>query len=244
MQGSSEAIQTLPDRPLISCLCVTEGRAAFLPWLVWNYDKQDHDPRELVVVDSSPEPPALPERPDVRVLRCAPGTTIGRKRNLAMEAARGAIVSWFDDDDWQHPAKLSTLAGALAAGTTLAGPMQSWFVDLRRARARPHESHRNVLFNGLGVDRGVLDGVRFDERQARAVDTAWVVAVRRRAQGRTVALPGVLFFWTCHRRNVSNPARRYVFSHPLSAVRDAVGAAAWGDTDAELDRLRDRVAAR
>src|SRR5215204_6300079 len=150
-----------PERPgigLVSCLCVTEDRFAFLPWLLWNYGKQDYPARELVVVDSSIRPPALDER-TVTLVRCPPGTSIARKRNMAVEAARGAAVAWFDDDDWQHPRRLSILAAALAGGA-LAGATRSWFVDVESGRAAPYESRRGVLFNGLLVRRSVLDGIR------------------------------------------------------------------------------------
>ena len=41
---------------LVSCLCVTESRPEFWPWLWWGFAKQDYEPRELAVIDSSPEP--------------------------------------------------------------------------------------------------------------------------------------------------------------------------------------------
>jgi glycosyltransferase involved in cell wall biosynthesis len=222
----------------VSCLCVTEDRRAFLPWLLWNYRKQDHPARELVIVDSSHEPLAPPD-PSVRVVRCAPGTSVARKRNLAVEAARGALIAWFDDDDWQHPRRLSILAAALGDDGALAGPSRSWFIDLRHGRARPYEARRRVIFNGLAARRAALGAVRFDERRPRAADTAWVTAVRR--SGMRV-VPQVLSCWLCHDANVSNPASRYRFPHPLADVRQAVGAADWGDTDRELSRLRSRRA--
>lgn len=229
------------EPPLVSCLCVTEDRPAFLPWVLWNYDKQDHQSRELVVVDSSREPANIPERADVRVLRLPPGTSVAAKRNAAVEAARGSVLTWFDDDDWQHPGKLSILAGGLTSGAALAGPSRSWFVDLRRMRTRPHAPHRGILFNGLAVRRSALTGVQFDERVRRAADTAWVTSIRRRTGCPPARIESLLFFWLCHDGNISNPASRYVFTHPLSALRDAVGAPAWTDTDAELAALRDRL---
>lgn len=225
----------------MSCLCVTEDRAAFVPWLRWNYRKQDYVPRELVVVDSSRrDPPAFLED-EVTVVRCPPGTSVARKRNLAVAAARGTFLSWFDDDDWQHPRKLSILAAALEDGTVLAGPTRSWFVDLRRERARPYDG-RSVIFNGLAVRRDALDGVGFDEGRERAADTAWITGIRKRSRSAPRIVPSLLSWWLCHGDNISNPARRYVFPHRLAAVRADVGASDWGDTDEELARLRDRLA--
>lgn len=241
MQYATEKKILVPGEPgLVSCLCVTEDRSAFLPWLLWNYRKQDYQARELVVVDSSRESPALDE-PAVTLVRCPPRTSVARKRNLAVEAACGTLITWFDDDDWQHPRKLSLLAAALGGDGVLAGPKQSWFIDLHRGRARPHEAQRSLIFNGLAVRRAALDGVRFDEQRARAADTAWVASVRRQMRCSARVVPQILSLWLCHAGNISNPVTRFVFPHPLADVSQAVGAPDWGETDEELAHLRSRL---
>src|SRR5690606_1574187 len=75
---SSPPQLSLTAEPLVSCLGVTENRHAFVPWLLWSYDKQDWKRRELVIVDSSDPPISVPDRPDVRVLRVPPGTELGK----------------------------------------------------------------------------------------------------------------------------------------------------------------------
>jgi glycosyltransferase involved in cell wall biosynthesis len=227
---------------LVSCLCVTEARSAFMPWLLWNYHKQAYRDRELIVVDGSERDGAFAWPADVTVVRCARGASVARKRNLAMEVASGDIVAWFDDDDWQHPHRLGILATALAGGADVAGSSLSWFVDLGRGRARAYDAQRAVIFNGLGVRRDATAGLRFDERRARAADTAWVSSLLRERRCAPIVVSEVLSFWLCHRANLSNPVTRYVFSHPLASVRDAVGAGAWAETDDELSRLRERLA--
>src|SRR5438309_10414663 len=107
--------------PLVSCLCVTEGRPAFMPWLLWCFDRQTWSHRELVIVDSSLEPSQVVGRDDVRVVSLPPGTRVGKKRNLALQEAHGEIITWFDDDDWQHPHKLVWLVEALQEGALYAG---------------------------------------------------------------------------------------------------------------------------
>jgi glycosyltransferase involved in cell wall biosynthesis len=239
-ETTDEYSVAMGNRGLVSCLCVTEDRPAFLPWLFWNYQKQDYKARELVVVDSSRDPLTSTD-PSVTVVRCPPRMNVACKRNLAVEAARGTLITWFDDDDWQHPRKLSILAAALGKEGLLAGSRQSWFVDVYHGRARPHDAQRNVIFNGLAVRRAALDGVRFDEQRVRGADTAWVVAVRRQTRCSVCIVPEVLSCWLCHGANISNPVTRYVFPHPLANVAHAVGAADWGDTDQEFARLRSRL---
>lgn len=235
-------LTTSREADLVSCLCVTEDRAAFLPWLLWNYHKQDHRCSELLIVDSSRDPLPQPDDPRVKVLRCSPGTSVARKRNLAVQAAKGTFVTWFDDDDWQHPRKLSILTATLGEDGLLAGPTHGWFVDLHRGRTRPFEAQRSVIFNGLAVRRSALEGVRFDERKARAADTAWVTAIRRTTRSRMRVVREILSCWLCHEANLSNPVTRYVFPHRLADVSRAVGETDWGATDEELARLRNRIA--
>ncbi len=41
--------------------------------------------------------------------------TIGTKRNFACERSRGDLIAHFDDDDWNHPDRVSFQVGALLA---------------------------------------------------------------------------------------------------------------------------------
>ena len=207
---------TLSDPPLISALCVTEDRPEFIPWLLWNHAKQDHPRRELIIVDSSREPLTDSESGEVKVIRCAPGTTVARKRNLALRAARGNLVTWFDDDDWQHPRKLSILAAALSGGAALAGSRTGWFLDLRRDRVRPYTSTQHLIFNSIGVQAAAAVAVPFDEAMVRASDTAWLTGLRahRGRRGRRprdplgVAVPSAQLEQPGVPVRLSPPARR------------------------------------
>lgn len=229
--------------PLVSCLCVTEGRAAFMPWLLWCFDRQRWPHRELVVVDSSPQPLQLADRADVRVVAAPTRTSVAAKRNLALGAARGEVVAWFDDDDWQHPDRLACLVAALGSGAPYAGSRQSWFVDLAQATCEPYRGWRDhIIFNSAGFRREAVLPLRFPEHVQRASDTRWMQQV--------AALPGGppaviarddLFFWLCHERNLSNPAASRRCAQPLAALRQAVGPEAWADTDEALAALRDRL---
>jgi glycosyltransferase involved in cell wall biosynthesis len=230
-----------PPGPLVSCLCVTESRAEFWPWLWWSFAKQDYENRELVVVDSSPDPLASEDR-RVRVVTAVPGTWVAVKRNLALREARGSVVAWFDDDDWHHPRRLSLLVGSLSAGAAVAGSTRSWFVHPAARTARRYDAQLGVIFNGLAATTAAIGELRFDERKRRAADTSWVRALTA-GDGGVAVLPEVLSWWLCHRRNLSNPAVKYPFPEPLARVRDQVGAADWADTDDHLAQLAGRLGA-
>lgn len=231
------------NNPLISCLCVTENRPAFMPWLLWNYGRQVYGRRELVIVDSS-ERPFSSDRPDVQIVTAPPGTGVAAKRNLALQAAHGEIITWFDDDDWQHPGKLTSLAAALADQTAVyAGTTQAWFVDLRRQQCVPYQTpQQELIFNSAAFRREAVAALPFPEAVRRASDTRWLQQVARRYARKTAHLKrNDLFFWLCHEENLSNPAQRRRFSRPLSALRDLIGPEAWADTDEALADLRERL---
>jgi len=238
---SHPALGPLPNRPLVSCLCVTEGRAAFMPWLLWCFDRQTWPHRELLILDSS-ERTFVSVRDDVRVMALPSGTGVARKRNLALGAARGDLIAWFDDDDWQHPEKLAWHVEALRGGAAYAGSPSGWFVDLYQSRCAAFKAPQGcMIFNTAAFRREAVLPVVFREGVERSSDTFWMRKVAARCRPSAGIERDDLFFWLSHEDNISNPARNKHFSSHLDVLRDHVGTAAWGDTDAALESLRSRL---
>lgn len=226
---------------MVSCLCVTGDRPAFMPWLLWNYQKQDYPFRELVIVDGSKSGVSTVDDPAIRIVRCSAETTIGERRNLALQHARGALVAWFDDDDWQHPQRLSLLADALTPAATVAGPTASWFVDLARLRARPYDGRRRPIFNGAVFRRAGVAHIAFNTDRIRATDTSWLTQVMSASTAPAILTPTMTSFWLSHELNISNPSRRMTFPHALRDVQHQLGDDFWGDTSSELIALQQRL---
>jgi glycosyltransferase involved in cell wall biosynthesis len=70
--------------------------------------EQDYPNREMVVVDDGADCVAdlIPADPRIRYVRLPERRTIGAKRNVACEQARGELVVHWDDDDWSAPRRL------------------------------------------------------------------------------------------------------------------------------------------
>jgi glycosyltransferase involved in cell wall biosynthesis len=212
-----------------------------MPWLLWCFGRQTWPHKELIVVDSSREP-LSERRADVRVLAVPPGSNVPAKRNIALGAARGRFVAWFDDDDWQHPARLEEAVPLLTAGASLASAGRSWFVDLLGDGIYPYRSRDGIIFNSAVFAADLARDVRFDERVARASDAAWLAAVTRRAGDGVRALAAAIHtIWLCHNANLSNPRARLPLCFPIALAKRSVGELAWRDTDAELAALRARL---
>ncbi len=104
----------MPDQDLISCLCVTHYRVDKLRRAIACYQQQTHSARELVVVFESDDAAtreflAGQNVPSLRLLEVPfqPKQSLGALRNLAVQAAQGAYVAQWDDDDWHGPTRLA-----------------------------------------------------------------------------------------------------------------------------------------
>jgi len=122
--------------PLVSCIMPTADRIDFAIWAVQRFLRQDYPARELVIIDDGQEPVAdrLPSDPRIRVLRRAPRLSVGAKRNLGAEHARGEILCHWDDDDWSADDWISRQVKALG-NNACTGLRELYFYDPRDARA-------------------------------------------------------------------------------------------------------------
>jgi glycosyltransferase involved in cell wall biosynthesis/GT2 family glycosyltransferase len=136
--------------PLISCITPTRDRIPFLLQSIAYFQRQDYPNRELIVVDDGPRSLAgvLPDDPRVRYVHLPAQRSIGAKRNLACELARGSIVVHWDDDDWYGPERLSLQAAPLLRGEADISALPAGvFFDLPRWQfwACTPELHRRLF---------------------------------------------------------------------------------------------------
>lgn len=130
-------------QPLISCVMPTTARRRlFVSQAIRYFQRQDYANRELVIVDDGPASLAeiVPDDPQVRYVRLTGERTLGTKRNLCVEAARGDLIMHWDDDDWVSRNRISYQAQALLrAGAEICGVRQMIFYELATARAWLYE---------------------------------------------------------------------------------------------------------
>lgn len=103
------------EQPLISCIMPTANRRDFVRRALEYFQQQDYQPRELIVVDDGQEDLSdmVAGLGEVTYLRLSKRVTIGAKRNLACQKARGNIIAHWDDDDWYAPTRLSFQAAPI-----------------------------------------------------------------------------------------------------------------------------------
>ncbi|MCP4262042.1 MAG: glycosyltransferase family 2 protein [Planctomycetes bacterium] len=108
--------------PKISCLTATYNRLFHLKQAIQCYCDQTYPNKELVVVSEAGPPYTEAivryvnslKRPDIRLIfPKEEQLTLGKIRNISLNAAEGEIVCQWDDDDLYHPQRLQVQADYL-----------------------------------------------------------------------------------------------------------------------------------
>jgi glycosyltransferase involved in cell wall biosynthesis len=123
--------------PLVTCIMPTANRRAFVARAVEYFLRQTYGPRELLVLDDGDDAVAdlMPADERVRYLRLQERMTVGAKRNLACEQARGEVIAHWDDDDWHAARRLEyQVTELLRTGAQLCGINRLLFYDVRDGR--------------------------------------------------------------------------------------------------------------
>ncbi len=102
----------------VSCIMPTRNRRPFVPQAIKYFLRQDYSNKELVVVDDGDDAVAdlIPRSPLFQYIRLSARHSIGVKRNLGCEAAKGEILLTWDGDDWYSRDRITYQIQPLLAG--------------------------------------------------------------------------------------------------------------------------------
>jgi glycosyltransferase involved in cell wall biosynthesis len=116
----------------------TKDRRAFVPHAIEYFLRQDYPNRELLILDDGVDAirDIVPDDPHIRYLRLEAKHSLGKKRNLACERAKGDIILHWDDDDWYADWRISYQVKALVdVGADICGLDQVFFYNPDTAQA-------------------------------------------------------------------------------------------------------------
>jgi glycosyltransferase involved in cell wall biosynthesis len=208
----------------------THNRRQFVPLAIGYFQRQDYPHKELIIVDDGTDPvddlvPRHDER--VRYIRLPSRMTVGAKRNLACEHARGAIIAHWDDDDWHAPHRLTyQVRGLLQAGADMCGITTLLFYDAGHDQAwqytYPDSDRPWLAGSSLCYTRAFWSTNQFADINV-AEDARFVWAGRPE---RMLVLPDHTFHvGMIHPQNVSSKRtdEPYWRSHPVSQIQHLLG---------------------
>lgn len=117
---------------------LTADRRPFVAQALNYFARQDYANRELIIVDDGTDnfQDLIPPDERVRYMQLEKKKSLGSKRNLACEEARGDIIVHWDDDDWMSNWRLTYQVENLGRlGADACGLNQLLFYDLAGAKA-------------------------------------------------------------------------------------------------------------
>lgn len=101
--------------PFVSIICVTYNRRPFIPFLLQCIRNQDYPASryEVIIVDDGTDKVkdiiTAANIPQVKYFELAEKMTLGKKRNYShtLIDPRAQYITYFDDDDYHHPSRIS-----------------------------------------------------------------------------------------------------------------------------------------
>ena len=226
------AAQPAPDT-LISVVMPTHNRASVLPRAIDSVLAQSHERLELIVVDdaSSDETPDVIggfADPRVRSLRMSAASGGSGARNAGLDAARGDVIAYLDDDNEMDPSWLRTVAWAFEHHPRAEVAYGALILDdgrlprLYHPRWDPDDiDHGNPVDQNALAHRAGLPGAYYDERLRYGSD--WDIAHRLTRERDPLRLPAVAARYELSGERLSSavPARRafYELSRELRGRR-------------------------
>jgi glycosyltransferase involved in cell wall biosynthesis len=184
----------------VSVLVPTYGRAALLAHALASVVAQSVDDWECIVVDdASPQPVVLaePVDPRIRLVRRDHNGGPAAARNTGLREARGAFVTFLDDDDLYTPDRLAL--GLQAVSRAPVGVCWVRFVDERATTGRRLEGDvSETILDDLTPSLGAVTIAReqalpFDESLDNLEDVDWWLRIAQSLRFATVAKVGYLY---------------------------------------------------
>jgi glycosyltransferase involved in cell wall biosynthesis len=131
----------------------TANRRRFIPTTLHLFLAQDYEDKELVIIDDGTDPinDLIPKsHPNITYLREKPNRlSLGEKRNLGCEAARGDVILHWDDDDWYAPWRISYQVASLQhSDLDICGVNNMYFLDASRRSAWEYVCRGDVRWLG------------------------------------------------------------------------------------------------
>ncbi len=237
--ATTEWVRAAPPRDtLISVVMPTRDRAGMLREAVESVRRQEHERWELLVVDdaSSDDTPrvlaelaAADER--IRPLRNAVSLGQGGARNTALDASRGELIAYLDDDNLMAPLWLKAVAWAFAerpdagiAYGALLYPMDDQLAPY--VQFEPWD-HRRLELRNLVDQSAVAHRSGLREARQRGRDACdWDQAARLALERDAVELPVVAV------------AYRTAAADRLTSASDLENSRRWAAVQQRVLRLR------
>jgi glycosyltransferase involved in cell wall biosynthesis len=160
----------LPKLPFVSICTPTFNRRPFFPMAIKCFEHQTYpkDKMEWIIVDDGTDKieELVSHIPQVKYFSYDKKMTLGKKRNIANEKAKGDIIVFMDDDDYYPPERVKHAVETLKESKALCAGSSAMFIYFKHIE-------KMFLFGPYGPNhataatfafkRELLNQTRFDE---------------------------------------------------------------------------------
>jgi len=176
MGKKSKRTKKTKSLPFVSVCTPTFNRRPFWETIIKCFQQQDYPMRlvEWVIIDDGTDPieDLVKGVPQVKYFKYDKKMTLGVKRNLMHEKAKGDIFVYMDDDDYYPPnrishavSKLQKTPTALCAGSSV---MSIYFYDLGKIYQFGPYGPNHATANTFAMRREILKITKYNENASLA----------------------------------------------------------------------------
>ena len=126
------------NAPLVSCIMPTKNRRRYIADSIKQFVNQDFKSKELLILDDGTEEIAdiIPDDPQIHYIKISNELSLGEKRNLCCQYAKGDVIMHWDDDDFYASDWISYQYKTLMNDKAdLCGLSQLYFYDFQKDKA-------------------------------------------------------------------------------------------------------------
>ena len=160
----------LPKKPFVSICTPTFNRRPFIPIMIKCFEHQTYpkDKIEWIIVDDGTDKieDLVSHIPQVKYFKYDEKMTLGKKRNVSNEKAKGDIIVYMDDDDYYPPERVSHAVNTLKDSKALCAGSSAMFIYYKHINKMiqfgPYGPNHSTAAT-FAFKRSLLDLTKFDE---------------------------------------------------------------------------------
>jgi glycosyltransferase involved in cell wall biosynthesis len=161
--------------PFVSICTPTFNRRPFIPIIIKCFEHQNYpkDKIEWIIIDDGTDKieDLVTHIPQVKYFKYNEKMTLGKKRNLLNDKAKGDIIVYMDDDDYYPPERVSHAVDSLINSKALCAGSSAMFIYFKHINKMiqfgPYGPNHSTAAT-FAFKRELLSKTRFDESSAVA----------------------------------------------------------------------------
>ena len=165
----------LQKQPFVSICTPTFNRRPFIPIIIKCFENQTYprDKMEWIIVDDGTDKieDLVAHLPYVRYFKYDEKMTLGKKRNITNEKAKGDIIVYMDDDDYYPPERVKHAVDTLRNSKALCAGSSAMFIYFKHINKTyqfgPYGPNHSTAAT-FAFKKELIQQTRFDEESSVA----------------------------------------------------------------------------